>query len=119
MDKWPRLTGDGYELTFRLNEIGVDVTPDEVADGLEEAAQRITGGPCKGCGVEDEDLRFGWCFDCVTKAEAEAGITEDTPKVTEGKRLLAEVAEAEGLLAERRREVDAYNRHLGITEDTE
>ena len=28
-------------------------------------------GICKGC-KRLEDLRFGWCFDCCTKAEKEA-----------------------------------------------
>ena len=74
MDNWPRLRAEGYELTFRLNDIGVDVTPDEIADGLEEAAQRITGGPCKGCGTTDEDLRYGWCFDCVEEAETKTAL---------------------------------------------
>lgn len=72
-EQWPRLSAAGYELVFAINDAeGEDaVTPDDVADALEEAEQRITGGPCKGCGVVG-DGRYGWCFDCVTKAEAEA-----------------------------------------------
>ncbi len=72
--QWPRLTAAGYELVFAINEAEGDdaVTPDDVADALEEAKERITGGPCKGCGVEGEDLRYGWCYDCVMKAEAKA-----------------------------------------------
>ena len=65
--QWPRLTAEGYKLVFSLNDAGIDVIPNDVADGLEEASQRITGGPCKGCGV-DGDMRFGYCFDCATKA---------------------------------------------------
>jgi len=74
-EQWPRLSAAGYELVFAINDAeGEDaVTADDVADALEEAEQRITGGPCKGgCGAEGEDLRYGWCFDCVTKAEKEA-----------------------------------------------
>lgn len=28
--------------------------------------------PCRGCNKGNRDLRFGWCFECVTKAEARA-----------------------------------------------
>ncbi len=69
---WPRLTAEGYELLFAINDAGMnDVNAHDLADALEESEERITGGPCKGCGVEGEDLRYGWCYDCVTKAEVE------------------------------------------------
>ncbi len=70
-DPWPRLSAVGYELVFAINDAeGEDaVTADDVADSLEESFERITGGPCKGCGVEGEDLRYGWCFQCVEDAD--------------------------------------------------
>ncbi len=72
-DQWPRLTAEGYQILFAFNDAaGVDVTPDEFADGLEEAEERITGGPCRGCGRLDGDFRYGWCYECATEAEAEA-----------------------------------------------
>ncbi len=70
-EQWPRLSAAGYELVFAINDAeGEDVvTAGDVADALEEAEERITGGPCKGCGDEGKDLRYGWCFKCVTEAE--------------------------------------------------
>ena len=69
---WPRLSAEGYELLFTINDTGADVTPDGLADALEESFERITSGPCKGCGAVG-DMRFGWCYQCATEAEAPDG----------------------------------------------
>ena len=75
---WPRLSAAGYELLFVIDDVGMDVDSDDLADALEEAEQRITGGPCKGCGA-DVDTRYGWCYKCATETrEVLDALTGDT-----------------------------------------
>lgn len=79
-----RLTKQGYELRERIAEAGFEITPDELADSLEEANERIRPGPdgcCVKCGNthrtrgphngEPLDFRFGLCDECVFCAEEE------------------------------------------------
>ena len=68
-----RLTNEGFHLRNRLAEIGIEVTPNQLEDAAIEAAERICAGPggrCRGCGRDDVDMRYGWCFACCVAAEA-------------------------------------------------
>lgn len=64
----PTLSRDGQKLRERIAEAGIELTPDELATGLAEAFARGGYGPCVNCGQEEE-LRLGWCFDCVMGGE--------------------------------------------------
>jgi hypothetical protein len=68
--KSKRLSKDGYRLRESIAEAGVEITPDELADGIDDAINRISGGPCSVCG-ETKECRYGMCFDCCFQ--------EDTP----------------------------------------
>jgi len=65
------LTPEGYRLRERIAEAGVELTPAELVEGLEEAAERIRPGPdgcCIKCGHDDSDgrdFRFGLCDVCA------------------------------------------------------
>ncbi len=63
------LSAQGYRLREVMAEAGFEVTPDELDTALLEAHERISGGPCKFCGIGDEDteLRYGMCFTCFMK----------------------------------------------------
>lgn len=69
--EFPRLSFDGYELLFKINDNLPDeqVEADDLADALGEALERIGVG-CKGCG-RDVDTRFGWCYRCVLEVTGE------------------------------------------------
>ncbi len=58
------LSKNGYALRNAIAEAGIEITPDELNDALEEAQKRIGGGHCRFCGEEAEP-RYGGCFDCV------------------------------------------------------
>lgn len=66
-----RLTREGEELRQAIGAAGIELTPNELADGLAEADERIggNGGICRGCSADDVDLRFGWCLPCCNQAE--------------------------------------------------
>ena len=63
------LTPDGEQLRQQIGAAGVELTPDQLAEGLEEAEQRIRAGPdgcCVICGAsEDRDFRYGVCDKCA------------------------------------------------------
>jgi hypothetical protein len=54
----------GHKLRTKLAEAGVEVTPQDLADAIDEALARVSYGPCSKCGQEEE-LRYGMCFDCM------------------------------------------------------
>lgn len=60
------LSDSGLDLLYLIDkqapELGI--TEPELAQGLAEAFERISHGPCRFCGETDE-LRYGGCFDCV------------------------------------------------------
>ncbi len=56
----------GYELREVLAEHTIEVTPSELEDALWEADIRIGGGTCRFCKRDDQELRYGVCFDCAT-----------------------------------------------------
>lgn len=58
------LSTDGFSLRTAIAEAGIELTPDELEDGLIEAEQRIGHGECNFCG-EVAELRYGGCFECV------------------------------------------------------
>jgi hypothetical protein len=58
------LSRRGHKLRTKLAEAGVEVTPSQLADAIDEALVRVGHGPCSKCG-RDEELRYGMCFDCV------------------------------------------------------
>jgi hypothetical protein len=64
MTEFPRLTFEGYELLFKINDALDDaqIEADDLADGLDEALGRIGVG-CQSCGRQ-VDTRFGWCYQC-------------------------------------------------------
>lgn len=59
------LSSTGHEFRTQLAEAGIEVTPDQLVEAIEEAAGRIGYGQCVHCGRADQELRYGWCFDCV------------------------------------------------------
>ena len=67
-----RLTAEGYAFRTHLAEHGIEVTPDQLADAVIEADERIRPGPdgcCVACGQrEDRDFRFGLCDQCAFEA---------------------------------------------------
>lgn len=67
------LSAQGFELRNALAESGFEITPDELDDALNEAHERIGGGVCRFCneGDEDTELRYGMCFKCFIKVEAD------------------------------------------------
>ena len=75
MDGDTPLTAAGYRLRNAIAEAGVELTPQELADGLAEAAERIQPGPdgtCRIChhdGSDGRDFRFGICDVCAFCSE--------------------------------------------------
>lgn len=64
-----RLSPDGYKLRAAIAGAGFEITPGELADGLDAAHERC-GGPwdaCRVCGDTEEDLRWGVCWPCAQK----------------------------------------------------
>ena len=68
-----KLTRAGRQLRTRIEQVtGAELSEEEMVDSLLEADERISAGPggaCRGCGATGVDQRYGWCFECVTKAE--------------------------------------------------
>ncbi|MCK5604364.1 hypothetical protein KAR91_20915 [Candidatus Pacearchaeota archaeon] len=60
------LSAKGFKLRESIAEAGIELTPDELDEGLLEAHQRIRGGPCSVCG-RDLETRFGICFLCFNE----------------------------------------------------
>ena len=74
------LSRKGFEFRERLAVIGVEVTPTQLEDCVDEAAERIVSGPfgicmkCKHSHREDGsrlDFRFGLCDECATASTGE------------------------------------------------
>ena len=57
------LSQHGYQLRELLAEQGVELTPDEFLESLNEYIDRAHIGHCMECQVYTE-LRYGYCFDC-------------------------------------------------------
>ena len=58
------LSHDGQQFRQTLAEHGIEVTPSELAEAIDEALERIGGGTCSVCGRNTE-LRYGMCFVCA------------------------------------------------------
>ncbi len=65
------LSAKGHHLRTRLSEIGVEITPDELSDGIDAARERVQPGPdgcCTLCGRPagpGVDFRCGVCDFCA------------------------------------------------------
>ncbi len=75
-----RLTREGLRLRESIAEAGIEITPDELANGLEEAHKRIrpgSDGTCTNChrthGRDGSPLNFhfGVCDECAFCSEPE------------------------------------------------
>ena len=60
-----RLSRMGQKLRESIAEAGFEVTPNELVEGIEEAAQRIGYGRCSLCRCDNMELRYGMCFGCA------------------------------------------------------
>jgi len=73
-----KLSNQGFQLRKRLAEVGVEVTPDQLADSIDEALVRVRPGPdgaCVKCHNTHRtrgpgkgtplDFRFGLCDECA------------------------------------------------------
>jgi hypothetical protein len=68
MSDKPTLSAKGQHLRERLAESGIEITPDGLAESVDEALDRVGTG-CRFCGNPDVETRFGMCYPCFEKGE--------------------------------------------------
>ena len=86
------LSRQGFHLRERLAEMGVEVTPDQLEDSIDEALQRVRPGPdgkCVKCGNTHRtrgpgkgtplDFRFGLCDECAFPDETTPNTGTNVP----------------------------------------
>lgn len=61
------LSKAGFRLRTRLAEWGIELTPAQLRESLDEAVMPIHGH-CRVCG-KTRELRYGVCFDCAMPKE--------------------------------------------------
>ena len=58
----------GHKVREELSVQGIELTPDELEEGIREADERIGYGACVICG-KIRETRYGMCFDCFMKED--------------------------------------------------
>lgn len=91
------LSKDGFALRNGLAKGGIELTPDQLEDGICEADERIQPGPfgvCVVCHRSERndgsglDFRYGMCYECAFPDEATPTAGTSVPTEGEGEMLL-------------------------------